>query len=395
MLTLTINLNIKHMLLFECQHDLINNNTASLSDSMRMALYQADSGIFSLLDYDNDHTFLEPTLFCYFLSDIDKAIIISLNQSLLGYVSAVNRRSSISVKADRFGLINLPNLGYVRATPNKSFKLDIAQLEQNLIANQFVPKSKIRLCWHPTDLLSYENDISFYEPVELTAQKYQGPLVQAVNFFQQNMPEFWQLIESVTREFVVFNSSPEQHSFAGIMHHGTAYFNVENKSQTSVFFIDDIAHQCGHIIFNVLTLDTGKYLRVPKDFPLKEFTGVSYERRGVYGAFHGLFTYTTILHSLNCVIDGVPGFGEHLRYEALGRLGFYLDKFSIDLANLNNPKILTDAGMEYHRQFAAGYEFIRQKYQSALAGFNYQNQPYTFQYDLFQYLNPIHKISFA
>ncbi|ADB37672.1 hypothetical protein [Spirosoma linguale] len=372
-----------------------NANQSILSDTIRMAMYQSDPTLFELLDYDNDSIFLEPTLFCHFLSDIDKAVTIPLTQCLVGYISNNNRPDLLTVRADRFGLINLPNLGYIRANPFEPFTINSAQLTTGLIPNQSLPNSTIRLCWHPTDLLGHRQAISFYESVEVTAKKYQKPLFQAVHFFQTKLPDFWQLIESVTREFVVFSSPPEHHSFAGIMHHGTAYFNVENKPQTPVFFIDDIAHQCGHVIFNALTLDTETYLHVAKDFPINEFTKASWDTRTVYGAFHGLFTYTTILHSMDSVLEATSALSKVLQHEALGRIGFYIYKFNIDLTNMNNPSILTEAGMDYHRQFAAGYAYIYQKYQSALAGFKYSNQPYTFQYDLFALLNPLPKTPFA
>ncbi|WP_338877042.1 hypothetical protein WBJ53_15410 [Spirosoma sp. SC4-14] len=379
------------LLYFPFKKEQLDNHQASLSDTIRMAVYQKDETLFELLDYNDDRIFLEPTLFCQFLSDIDKSELTPLEQCLFGYIPVEDRPSSLTVKADRFGLVNLPNLGYVRAKPYETFTLSTTELDQLLIPNQFLPSSSIRFCWHPTDLLGYQKNITFYESTELTVQNYQKSLFLAVHFFQTNLPDFWQLIETVTREFVVFNSPPEHHSFAGIMHHGTAYFNVENTTKSAVFFIDDIAHQCGHIIFNALTLDTNQYLRVPKDFPLKEFTGYDGERRGVYGAFHGLFTYTTILHSLDTLLSSPSNFDDALRHEALGRLGFYLDKFGFDLVNLNNPNILTETSMDFHRQFAIGYNYIRQKYQSALSGFSYQNQPYTFQYNLFSHLNPLPK----
>ncbi|MCC5613213.1 hypothetical protein LC612_42680 [Nostoc sp. CHAB 5834] len=371
------------------------NKKNHLSDIIRLELYQKEPILFDSLDYKNDLAFLEPTLFCHFLSDIDKALTIPLTQCLVGYIPKDNRPDLIPVKSDRFGLVNLPNLGYIRSDPNKIFTLNSAQLDVNLISNQFLPNSTIRLCIHSTDLLEYEQGISFYESIEITTQKYQKPLLEAVNYFQLKLSELWKLIESVTREFVVFNSPPEHHSFAGIMHHGTAYFNVENNPQTSIFFIDDIAHQCGHVIFNALTLDTETYLRVAKDHPLNQFTKASGDTRTVYGAFHGLFTYTTILHALDSVINDTSSFTDVLRHEALGRIGFYLQKFNIDLANMNNSNILTEAGMEYHRQFEAGYAYIYQKYQSALARFNYSNQPYTFQYNLFTALNSLPKANFA
>lgn len=173
------------------------------------------------------------------------------------------------------------------------------------------------------------------------------------------------------------------------MHHGTAYFNTENKLQTPVFFIDDIAHQCGHIVFNVLTLDTPKYLKVPKDHPLKNYSTNPGEMRGAYGAFHGLFTYTCILNALDHVLQSQYFTDENLRFEALGRIGFYLSKFYLDLKLMNNPEILTEDGLDSHRQFQEGFELIANQYGKEVRKFDYNNQLYTFQYDLFLEVNAI------
>ena len=243
---------------------------------------------------------------------------------------------------------------------------------------------------HPTDLLAYAKDVSFHEPVEDTLYKNEDALSVATTFLQKQLPNFWSLIASVTREFVVF-SSPDHNSFAGIMHHGTAYFNTENKIQTPVFFIDDIAHQCGHIIFNVITLDTPKYLKVPKDHPLRNYSTNPSEMRGAYGAFHGLFTYTCILHALDEVLQSQYFTNENLRFEVLGRIGFYLHKFYLDLKLMDNPEILTDAGLDFHRQFSEGFQEILARYKKEIQGFDYSNQPYTFQYDRFRESNLLSK----
>jgi hypothetical protein len=105
----------------------------------------------------------------------------------------------------------------------------------------------------------------------------------------------------------------------------------------------------------------------------------------VYGAFHGLFTYTCILHSMDRILE--KGDDSLMVSEALGRIGFYLNKFKIDLVNLDNPKILTDEGMNFHAQFQDSYEYIYAKYNRQIVGFDYSNQPYTFQYDLFKKIN--------
>lgn len=367
----------------------INIAQTSISDIIRMAFFQEDSALFDLLDYEDDFTFLEPSLFCHFLSDISKTNKIPLLQSVVGYIPAKKRLAMISLTADRFGMINLPNLGYIRTEPYNIVPVDLITLT-GLIPDQFVKNSNIRLCLHPTDLLAYAKDVSFHEPVEDTLYKNEDALSVATTFLQKQLPDFWSLITSVTREFVVF-SSPNHNSFAGIMHHGTAYFNTENRIQTPVFFIDDIAHQCGHIIFNVITLDTPKYLKVPKDHPLKNYSTNPGEMRGAYGAFHGLFTYTCILHALDEVLQSQCFTDEKLRFEALGRIGFYLHKFYLDLKLMNNPEILTDAGLDFHRQFNEGFQEILARYKKEIQGFDYSNQSYTFQYDRFKESNLLSK----
>ncbi len=382
------------ILQFHINREQLAQNQISLADTIRMAIYQENEQLFDLLDYENDTLFLEPNCFCYFLSDIGSENKISLEQTLLGYIIEEKRPSEVTLKADLFGLVNLPNLGYIRANPYEVFTLSDEEITQKLIPNQFVKNSTIRLCLHPTDHLSYQDGVIFDEPIEQSLTKHQSQLVEATIFFQNNLPDFWKLIEDFTREFVVF-SSPNHNSFAGIMQQGTAYFNIENTQKSAVFFIDDIAHQCGHIIFNVLTLETNKFLKVSKDHPLNGFSPNPQESRGVYGAFHGLFTYTTILHSLNKVIKSGNLFDEIQCHEALGRMGFYMNKFYSDLKLMNNSEILTDEGLAYHKQFLEGFNTIFQEYGKELTSFDYSNQPYTFQYNLFQILNPVKKSVFA
>lgn len=169
------------------------NGKASLSDSIRMAFYQENPTLFEQLDYEDDFTFLEPSLFCYFLSDISKTDKIPLLQSIVGYISAEKRLATLSLTADRFGMINLPNLGYIRADPYTIVSVDLNILT-GLIPNQFVNDSKIRLCLHPTDLLANARDVSFHEPVEQTLTKNKDALSEATTFIQNYIPDFWNLI---------------------------------------------------------------------------------------------------------------------------------------------------------------------------------------------------------
>ncbi|MDQ1087444.1 hypothetical protein [Siphonobacter sp. SORGH_AS_1065] len=366
-----------NLIQFIIKTDNIINNNIILSDIIRNNIYEQYPKI-SNLDYNNRSIFLEPSIFYYFMSNTEDKI--SIFQSLIGYIFPNKFTFPIQLTSDRYGLINIPNLGYIRYNQKNNSLYSHLDVSSSLIPNQFIFNSKIRICLDCSNQLSIGNKINLSESPELTINKNINVLNKSVIFLQEYLPIFWHLIELVTNEFVVFNST-NKNSFASIIHHGTAYFNTEGKLQTPIFFIDDISHQCGHIIFNVLTLKSNDFLKVPKDYPLNKFTGNSYDRRNVYGAFHGLFTYTTILYSLDTVLS--TDNHELDKIEALGRLGFYLSKFQLDLINLNNPAILTEQGMDYHHQFQLGYTYIVNKYANQIAGLNYSNQPYTYQHDLF------------
>jgi hypothetical protein len=370
----------------ECDIDRLHINQATLSDAMKQALHADNESLFGLLEFTNDYVFLEPTLLCYFLSSLETAKKITLQQILYGYVELIKKPAKLKLKSDLFGFANIPNVGYVKMEPFQEQEWHMHQLVESVVKSTFVEQSSVRLCMHPTDELALARDVFFDESTAQTFQRNKLPLEEACGFLQKWATPFWELIESVTREFVVF-SSPNQNSFASISHHGTAYFNTENKNQTAVFFVDDISHQCGHVIFNALTLDTDRYLKVAKDNPLSEFIENKNDTRGVYGALHGLFTYTCILYSLDKLL--ASNWNENYKREAVGRLGFYMNKFRMDLINMDNPKILTEEGMSFHEQFQESYNYIFERYREQIMSFDFSNQPYTFQYDLFKKANPI------
>ena len=365
------------------------NNRIGLADTFRMAILQEDEELFSLLEYENDSIFLDPSVFCYFLSDIGKENKNSLKQILFGYIKKEYRSSGLQLKSDIFGLIDFPNFGYIKTEP-----LYNSYFLNEYIENAVVPKQKlgitdIVLNIHPTNHLCFQSGVKFNEPTERTLNNNYLLLLEASQFFEETMHDFWQLIQLVTREIVVF-SSPNYNSFAGIMQLGTAYLNIEGKEKSLIFFIDDIAHQCGHILFYFLTTNTTLYLKVHKDHPLKDFSLNPYEIRTVYDAFHGMFTLVTILYSLQTVIHDTRLNKDGLQvFEALARIGFYLSKFRLDLQLMNNSKIFTPRGFQYFNQFESSYNQLFSEFGSLVKGFSYINQPYTFDFEVFLKFNPL------
>src|SRR4029077_13343896 len=102
---------------------------------------------------------------------------------------------------------------------------------------------------------------------------------------------------------------------------------------------------------NALTQEKERFLGRPAVTPLRDCCPDQDDPRTLYSAFHGLFTYSTILWILTaCAMREESS--DRQRHEALGRIAFYLNKFAIDLAHLRAPGLLTADGRALHELFA-------------------------------------------
>lgn len=175
---------------------------------------------------------------------------------------------------------------------------------------------------------------------------------------------------------------------AAISYHGTAFINIDSQIHDEVFFVEDLAHQCGHIIFYALTLNTKTFLKSHKDSLLREWTGVLQDNRSVYGAFHGLFTYTTILYCLRQCLKA-NAFDSIQQVEAMARIGFFMQKFEMDLNQMNIPDLFTIYGGHIYDAAFTCFEQVKAEYAESYKDYTYTNQPYIFNYEAFQQANSL------
>lgn len=218
-------------------------------DLLKSLVYHHDSNLFSQLDFDNDRAFSDPVVFHYLFSP--KIPNSPLVRWLYGYIPPDLRPANLIVRADRDGLVNLPNLGYLRLKPKEKVKISPGDVETTLLENFYLPESSIRLCIHGTSLLEVK---PLKEPPERTLTKHISPLSEAAQFLQVAQPELWTTIERVAREVVVYNSMVTT-NLTGLQHHGTLYLNTQGRAPTSVFFVDALVRGCGYLLFDMLMLD--------------------------------------------------------------------------------------------------------------------------------------------
>jgi hypothetical protein len=200
----------------------------------------------------------------------------------------------------------------------------------------------------------------------------------------------WDDIAATTRRIVLYRSDVPN-SFATLSAHGAIFCNVTTAID-EVFFLEDIAHQGGHVLFNALTLEKECLFTVDPLTLINDFSDSEAEARSLYAAVHGLFTYTTIGETLSACLDRRAFTAGRQTHELLGRLGLILHKFEADLALLDRPALFTRTGRRWWRHFTAVYRRLHDRHAARVASFDYSNQPYVFSYPRFAARNPFQPV---
>jgi hypothetical protein len=365
----------------EVDYTLIQSNQFELADTIRLLLYQRHPDLFELLTYDNDVIFLEPSLFYYFSGRSSRPLFI--DQLLYGYFSKTDKPHQLTGLTDPFGLLYLAP-DYVLATGYSNDVLRISEPTFEFTSNDSIQLSDtIRLNQHvPFILYTNENSTTqFTETISDTITQYKTSLIKAIHILCNCTVDFWSLIKLVTREISLF-SSTNQRSMGAISYYGSAFINTEGQDHDEVFFVEDLAHQCGHIIFYTLTLHTDEFIKMPKETPMRDITGINYDNRSIYGAVHGLFTYTTILYALTSCFKAEV-FSASQQLEAIARIGFFMNKFESDLVQMNMPNMFTTKGHKFFDSAFASFEKIKKEFGHLYSNYIYDNQPYIFNHNIF------------
>lgn len=381
-----------NLLHFAVDRTAIEQQQVELSDMARLLLYERYPQWFEFLDYDDDTIFLNPALIYLFSEQASSQIPIE--QLLFGYIPDSQKPTVFQVLSDPFGEIYLPNVGYLKTAIKSAlvalnYSDNVFNIQQHTYGHEAIfcqEKSRENLpilcsCLPFNLYLSIGKPGDVLRPVANTLSIYYRPLNRAFDLLKKHVPAFWDLLVLTTREVCVFESHTLR-SMAAVSYQGTAFINTESQAHDEVFFIEDLAHQCGHIMFYLLTWNAGDFLAIPKNTPLKDIVSNKNETRNVYGAFHGLFTYTTILHCLHeCLL--VNAFTESQALEVHARIGFFMWKFSIDIDYFNRIELFTKKGWEFYKAFRACFETMHRKYKPVYRDFQYQTQPYIFSFTHF------------
>jgi hypothetical protein len=312
-----------------------------LADIQRLLIYKTSPSLFDRLDFEDDRVFLDPLLFAWFTDS-------TRSEPPTALLNPSGRPESLGIPGTAIEVLT----------------------DRHPLLDRF--------------FVDDEGNPQEIEVAETTRVHYRH-LTRAFALLHRYCPEFREEVAFVTRYIMLYRGKLPN-SFATLSAHGAVFFNI-TEDHDEVFFLDDIAHQCGHVLFNAFTLEKERFLARDPMTPLTALGGPPGETRTLYSAFHGLFTYTCIGPVLSTCLER-QAFDDRQAHEALGRLGFILRKFRIDLALLNQRSVFTPRGWRCYRIFAAVYRDLQMRYGPLVDPLDYANQPYVFNYRRFAERNP-------
>jgi|TARA_B110000037_G_C17127386_1_gene508850 hypothetical protein len=394
-----------------------NEGKNELIENIKILLYKYDSSIFDKIDYEDDDIYQEPLLYAYFNS---KAKKIDLDIIIYGYTKEKLRPEKLKVKSDTYGKFYLPKIGwFITNENNKNYELHkttnnlYTLYSKEVICNytfepiEIIKGTNIELLKYPVPLLEelyYDVDGSIIDvEIENITKSQRINIEKAFKLIKKLAPKHYKLIESITKKVVIFNvNTTLRNSFASLRAQGISFSNAYQKEYNEVFFIDDIAHQTGHLIFNVLIYNVQNFFKINFETVVEKLYlgNDTTETRSIHVVFHALYTYYTSFICLNAYLDFKVNDYDRNKHEAMGRMLFYIGKCYQDISLIENNDIskvvtindiFTDGGIEIYLEIKNKYNSTIEKWGELLKGLNMSNQPYNFTYSKFLEINPLNE----
>ncbi|OXA93507.1 hypothetical protein [Flavobacterium hercynium] len=346
----------------------ITFSQTEIINKIKLLIYTEDPEILTKVDIDDDTLFLEPLLFFYFNYKREEAFTNQFLRELMQGYFIKKEETRINHLFYETEITYLPKLGY--------FKKDEPEFFEPI---EMIKDTNIEILKHSFNLLRpvfsdtagrliSDSEITFGSTL---FDKNISYLTNALLFIKEDSNEHFQLIEQCCKKILLFKTDPNiTNSFSSAQAHGIAFLNVYQDEYDEVFFIDDIAHQTGHIILTTLLHDRKMIFIIDEEQKVEDLTKLN-DHKTVYTLFHELYTYYAIFLCLDNSL-AKNRFKKRQEKEVLGRIGFYLCKCAHDLDRFDiinsfyngESNVLTDHGKEIFNLIREKYFEVSKKWQS-------------------------------
>lgn len=373
---------------------MIYNIKKEIINTIKLLILKENSFLLEKLDFENENIYLEPLLFSYFNSKKDNLFPKEILEEILQGYFTKKENLKVNYSFNEYGIAYIPKVGYFKKGREKPF-----------LPTQLIRETNIEILgWsHPlidrVFTIASEGKIN-KENITINGDLYDKNidyLTNAFQFIKTSADEHFNLIEAACKKCIMFKTDTDYtNSFATINAHGMAFFNVYQEDYDEVFFVDDIAHQTGHIILTTLFFNRKDYFICDENENIKDKTGKEKEYRSFYILLHAIYTYYTSIMCLDRCIES-NFFDKRQLHEAIGRIGFYLKKLRNDIENFHKvvqfyngiELCLTQKGIKIYENLMKESMTLDTKWSPKTKKFNYRNHPYNFTYQDFIKLNSL------
>ncbi|NSL88337.1 hypothetical protein ECE50_015975 [Chitinophaga sp. Mgbs1] len=380
---------------------LLQEGMEYMTESIQLLLYNSNPQLFEQLDLENANTFAEPLLYSWYNLEQPS---FTLEQVLAGYLKE-QHYFSISAYTDRAGCICLPAIGYLHTSMSDTYVNVVRNGGQfHVIKNgremafRFTPcgyiqDTDIEIYKYRNDLYNqhFNNDPRYnldHNTWELLQDSVQENIQQAYNMIAAHNPVYFPYMQAVAKGIFLFRDDPAHaYSFASVKAQGAVFLNLQEGNGVP-FFMEEMVHQFGHCILAAVLADKGSFFRIPEETPMSALTGNTADGRSFYDAFHGLFTTYAVAQLLDIVISKQLLQGAEL-HEAKGRFIYNQRRIHTGIQSVNHAAVLTPKGTGIYNYLQKELEKIYLGKESMIAGYQFSNQSFVFNYNHFARLNPV------
>ncbi|BDS13641.1 hypothetical protein [Aureispira anguillae] len=395
------------------ERKLLIDGQGSFCDIIKTALYQEDSTIFERLDFYDDKIFLEPLLFGYCGRKNPK---MTNQQILFGYAELEHKPLQFKVFSNQNGVVYLPNYGYLKTEkPSTFFELNYQPERNTIVLKQgeervvfdFLPINYLTTI--PSIELSssidpHSEDLFYAWPnakatlinellstAPIAVEPFQIALEQALALLKEHLPNEFEKYALSTRKIILFSSS-ELRNFATREAHGTTYLNV-NENSNVTFFLEELIHQCSHIVFNAMTCNIEEFFLVNHNETIGNYLN-NEDDRTLYSALHGIYTTGQIVDSFLEIIKKNPGFDPEILHELKGRIAINKNRHNIGLEQIPLTTVFTPKGQAL---FSHYYQKLDNniKNNPSFFDFDMASHPVVFNYQKFKRDNPLGELKWS
>lgn len=315
--------------------------------------------------------FFEPRLY----SQLAVPGFESMTLSQLTLSKASDQSGSRRVRTDKAGIATFPGIGHIATgMPDADLTATYSPAKQafsfpaedgvekwcEVRTSTFVPNTQIEIIEHidPVLVNFLEQHIDAPENLKIVdnPQRYVESISKALGLIDHAGPDFHTaLVESL--QAILLFQHPSAESFAALGMHGMLFLNVPADAGIN-YFVEEITHQGGHVLFSEATLNRGEFFIAEPEAALSDFLGDS-DPRSIYDAFHGLYTEHMESQIVLAVLDrelGVDGLESAFRRH----LDAVLLRHARDLSLIGKftDDIFSPLGKAVFMQFQDSYDHV-------------------------------------